>query len=126
MAKEKGGRNGKRNFPEHQLHPHAKNGIWAASFLCVAAVLTLAGFAKAGPAGDLLFKGLEMLFGWGYFILPTALAFAAAVLLFAGRQRIIGITSFGAGLFALSVLALIELFSPGKGGWLGLIFGSLR
>ena len=38
----------------------------------------------------------------------------------------VGTTLTGSVLLILSVLGLIELFKPGKGGWLGLVLGSLR
>jgi S-DNA-T family DNA segregation ATPase FtsK/SpoIIIE len=111
---------------EPLLHPDTKNSIWAISFICIATILILAGFSKAGPAGANIYSGLDKLFGWGYFILPATLFFAAAVFLFAGRKKILGMTLFGSLLLMLSFLGLIELMSPGNGGWLGLVFGSLR
>ncbi len=111
---------------EQLLHPETANSIWAIAFFGIAIVLTLAGFAKAGPAGAAIYNGLDALLGWGYFILPGALVFNGIVLLVAGRKKIIGITTFGAGLLILSFLGVIEVISPGNGGWLGLILGSLR
>ena len=132
-----GGGNGRssrgdtRDSPGHLLHPDTKKSIWAIGFICVAVILILAGFHTAGPAGDSIFSGLSALFGWGYFILPATLLFAAAVLLLSGGQRVLGTTLIGSGLLVLSFLGLIEVFSPMKdgwpgGGWLGLILGSLR
>ncbi len=111
---------------EPRLHPDTKNSIWAIGLVCAAIILILAGFAKAGPAGDDIYRGLDALFGWGYFILPVALFFAATVFLFAGQKKIAGMTMIGALLFILSFLGLVELASPGNGGWLGLVLGSLR
>ncbi len=111
---------------ERILHPETANSIWAIAFFGVAIVLTLAGFAKAGPAGAAIYNGLDALLGWGYFILPGALVFNGIVLLVSGRKKIIGITTFGAGLLILSFLGVIEVLSPGNGGWLGLVLGSLR
>jgi S-DNA-T family DNA segregation ATPase FtsK/SpoIIIE len=108
------------------LHPDATNSIWAIGFICIAVVLSLAYFTLAGPAGVMIFKTLNALLGWGYFILPAALVFAAVVLLFSGRRRILGITLLGAALLILSFLGIIEVISPGNGGWLGLVLGSLR
>ena len=88
--------------------------------------MTLAGFKTAGPLGAVIYQGLYTLLGWGYFILPLTLVFAAAVFIFSDRRRFVGMTLFGSGLLILSVLALIELAEPTKGGWLGLVFGSLR
>lgn len=111
---------------EPLLHPDATNSIWAISFICVAIVLSLAYFTLAGPAGIMIFNGLNALLGWGYFILPATLLFAAVVLLFSGRKKILGITLLGATLLILSFLGFIEIISVGHGGWLGLVLGSLR
>ncbi len=108
------------------LHPDTKNGIWAISFVCITIILVLARLSMAGPAGVAIYNGLDSLLGWGYFILPTALLFMAIVLMFSGRKKILGITAIGASLLILSFLGFIEIVSPGMGGWLGLIFGSLR
>ena len=111
---------------ESQLHPDTAKSIWAIGFICIAVLLALAKFAKAGPAGDVIYRGLTALFGWGYFILPATLIFAAGVLIFSDRKKVLGTTSLGGGLLILSFLALIEIYSPGNGGWFGMILGSLR
>lgn len=109
-----------------RLHPETKNSIWAISFICAAVVLVLAWFSIAGPAGALIYQGLDALLGWGYLILPATLLFAAAVFLLSRQKRILATTLIGSTLLILSVLGLIELLSPTHGGWLGLVFGSLR
>jgi S-DNA-T family DNA segregation ATPase FtsK/SpoIIIE len=111
---------------EPRLHAETKNSIWAISFICVAAVLVLAWFSIAGPAGVAIYSGLDTLLGWGYLILPATLLFAAAVFLLSRQKRILATTLIGSTLLIFSVLGLIELLSPGHGGWLGLVFGSLR
>jgi S-DNA-T family DNA segregation ATPase FtsK/SpoIIIE len=111
---------------EPRLHAETKNSIWEISFICVAAVLVLAWFSIAGPAGALIYSGLDTLLGWGYLILPATLLFAAAVFLLSRQKRILATTLIGSTLLILSVLGLIELLSPTHGGWLGLVFGSLR
>ncbi len=121
-----GTRGNDRSDQETGLHPDTKNSIWAISFICVGIILILAGIAKAGPAGSLIYRGLDALFGWGYFILPTTLFFAAIVFLFAGRKRVALMTLVGALILVLSFLGLVEIASPGNGGWLGLVLGSLR
>ena len=116
----------RREDSEPSLHPETANSIWATAFICIAAVLGLAGFGLAGPAGAAIYRGLDALLGWGYFILPAALVFNAIVLIVAGRQRILGMTTFGAGILILSFLGIIDILSPGNGGWLGLVLGSLH
>ncbi len=116
---------GPSSTSNHRLHPDTKKSVWAVSLLGAAVILALAGFNKAGPAGNAAYAVLDTLFGWGYFILPLTLVFAAGVFLVSERRRVVGITLGGAALLILSVLGFIELIEPTKGGWLGLIFGSL-
>jgi S-DNA-T family DNA segregation ATPase FtsK/SpoIIIE len=111
---------------EPRLRSETKNSIWAISFLCVAIILTLARFEKAGPAGALIYSGFNALLGWGYFILPVTLLFAAIVFLWSHQKRMLATTLIGGTLLILTFLGLVELLSPGNGGWLGLVFGSLR
>jgi S-DNA-T family DNA segregation ATPase FtsK/SpoIIIE len=119
--------NSRKSAPrEPHLHAETRNSIWAVSFICVAAVLVLAWFSIAGPAGAAIYSGLNALLGWGYLILPATLLFAAAVFLLSRQKRILATTLIGSTLLILSVLGLIELLSPGHGGWLGIVFGSLR
>ncbi len=118
--------NSRKTVREPRLHSETKNSIWAISFICVAIVLVLARFAEAGPAGALIYQGLNALLGWGYLILPATLLFAAAVFLLSRQKRILATTLIGSALLILSVLGLIELLSPTHGGWLGMVFGSLR
>ena len=118
--------NSRKSAPrEPHLHAETRNSIWAISFICVAAVLVLAWFSIAGPAGALYIVDSNALLGWGYLILPATLLFAAAVFLLSRQKRILATTLIGSTLLILSVLGLIELLSPGHGGWLGIVFGSL-
>jgi S-DNA-T family DNA segregation ATPase FtsK/SpoIIIE len=115
-----------RPTAEHRLHPETRKSIWGVSFLGAAVILALAGFSQAGPAGNAIYQGLDTLFGWGYFILPLTLLFAAVVFFSSERQKMVATTLTGSVLLILSVLGFIELVEPTKGGWLGLILGSLR
>jgi S-DNA-T family DNA segregation ATPase FtsK/SpoIIIE len=138
MAKKKNGKKGKgagtgkqsqsSRQQEHdpRLHPETRNSIWAISFICAAIVLILAGFTQAGPAGALIYSGLDTLVGWGYFILPATLIFAAIVFALSRQKRILATTLMGSGLLILSFLGLVHILYPGKGGWLGLVLGSLH
>jgi len=114
------------NKREDRLHPDTKKSIWGILIIGIAILLTVAGFGGAGPVGTWTYRVLETLFGWGYFVLPLSLFLVGGVFLSSGRQRIVGITLTGAGLLIMSILGIIHLFSPGKGGWLGLVLGSLK
>jgi S-DNA-T family DNA segregation ATPase FtsK/SpoIIIE len=114
------------NAPKNKLHPETKKSIWAISFICIAIILILAELGNAGPFGNVIYKGLFTLFGWGYIILPLTFLFVASIFIFSERKKFLGTTLLGATLIILSLLGLIELFYPSNGGWLGLILGSLK
>ncbi|MDO8504252.1 MAG: DNA translocase FtsK [Candidatus Liptonbacteria bacterium] len=111
---------------EERLRPHVKESIWAVAYIGLGIILALAIFDIAGPAGELLKNGLTKLFGVGYYFLPIALFGLAAIFLSSRKKRLVGITSLGVALGVLSLLGLIEVFAPGRGGLLGLTFGSLK
>lgn len=111
---------------EPLLHPDTKKSIWALIFLGVAVVLVLAGFASAGPLGNFVYDFFEKVFGWGYYLLPLIFLILSGVFLTSERQRIYKITFFGAGLFILSGLGLIDIIFPDKGGWIGDSVGFLE
>lgn len=109
-----------------RLHPDTKKSIWAVAMLGMAILLTLAGFEKAGPAGKLIFNALKKLMGWGYFVMPVVFFITAVIFFVSERRKVVGVTLAGGSIIILSVLGLIDIGSPGNGGWLGFILGSLR
>ena len=103
---------------EHRLHPDTKKSIWAISFAGAAIILALAGFSKAGPAGDAIYQGLDTLFGWGYFILPLTLIFTAGVFLVSERKKMVGVTSPAAHCSFSPRSASLNLSNPARAdGW---------
>lgn len=113
-------------LPELRLHPETKKSIWAVILFGIALILLLAGFQNAGPAGNFLYDIFRSLFGWGYYLLPLILVVMGGVFLTSERRKIYGVTFFGAGLFVLSGLGLIDVLSPGNGGFVGKMVGALE
>ncbi len=109
----------------HRLHPETKRSIWAIVLLGIAAILLLAQWGNAGPAGALIYKAMSAFLGVGYILPPLVLTFGAIALLL-GRTRLVRTTLIGVGLLILSVLALIDIAASGKGGQLGLVLGALK
>lgn len=115
-------------FEELRLHPETKKGIWGVLFIGVAIVLFLANFAQAGPAGDFIYSIFSKLLGeWGYFLLPIIFLLMGGVFLVSERNKIYGVTFFGAVLFVLSGLGLIDVvFDSQKAGIVGGAAGSIK
>jgi len=108
------------------LHPEAKKSVFAIIFIGLAALLLLASFKQAGPAGNFLYRILDDLLGWGYYLLPTILLLTALAILTSKQRKIFGITLLGALLFVISGLGLMDLLSGGAGGLIGKFIGALE
>lgn len=111
---------------EFQLHPETKKSVWAVVFLGIGIILLLAKFNNAGPLGTFIYNFLEGLFGWGYYLLPLILFVVAGVFLTSARRKIYKITFFGAVLFVLAGLGLIDIVFPDNGGLVGSVIGLLE
>lgn len=108
------------------LKPETKRSIWGIAAIGVSLILVLAQAHKAGPVGEFIYKILNTLLGWGYLILPLSLVLAAGALILTSKKRPSWIVFSGALLVLLSSLGLIQIFADEKGGWFGLILGSLK
>lgn len=118
--------NGRGGASQPRLKPETKKSVWGVVFLGGAAVLALSGFRLAGPVGDWIFSALSELFGVGYFILPTTLGLFGVAFI-AARERAFFLTTLAGGaLLMLAVLGTIEIAAKGRGGYLGLVLGSLQ
>jgi len=83
--------------------------IFSVSFFVLFIIFMLAPMELAGKVGNSIYNGLKVLFGLGYFILPTlflllSISFAKSV-----RHSLGIIRGIGAGLFFLSTLGLLDL-----------------
>ncbi|MFA5052677.1 MAG: DNA translocase FtsK [Parcubacteria group bacterium] len=118
---------GTRNVPEKEkIRPEVLMGIWAIIFLCLGLILLLAGFHKAGPVGEAIFKAGTTLLGIGYYLIPVTLLGAGVLLLFGRRRGVMKRTIIGSSLFVLGSLGLIDIIYPGKSGWLGVAAGAVE
>src|SRR3989344_5242939 len=97
--------------PLFDLEDQTKKAILAILFFSFAIIIALSIWHKAGPFGELIFRSFGYLFGWGYFILPAVLFLMTYELLRSRRQHIYFATIFGALLFFISILGILELYS---------------
>lgn len=107
------------------LHPDTRASVVAICLIGVAALLLLAKWQQAGPAGAFISDVVTALFGFGYLVLPVLLLGSAAILLFSERRNILKTVLLGASLAGLASLALLEVYAHLAGGYLGMIFGFL-
>ncbi len=87
----------------------------------VSILITLAALGLAGTAGAYLFRGLDYLFGVGYYVLPFVF-FGLGVALFARRvpgSRVDAIRACGGALFVASLLGVVHLIVSDEGGVIG-------
>lgn len=125
--KKKGGQIRENLIKPPQLGRQTIRTVWALIFLAGAIVLTLAGFHKAGDAGEMLFKGLYALFGWGYALLPVTLAGMSIELLLQRDERTIyGPTLWGALLFVVAALGFIDVCANAQAGFVGTGAGYIK
>lgn len=132
--KNKKSSNSKKNVGEKinsirlQIHPETERSILAIFFIGISAILILAGFHNAGPAGEFIYEILTGLFGLGYYLFPLIFLIMAGVFLSVKEQkdRKFGTIFIGATLFVIAGLGLIDVLYPGNGGLVGHWFGSLE
>lgn len=97
--------------PLFDLEEQTKKAILAIIFFSFSAITLLSIWHKAGPFGELIFKSFSYLFGWGYFILPAVFLLMTYEFLKSRRPHIYFVTIFGAFLFFISILGILELYS---------------
>src|SRR3989344_1814277 len=108
------------------LHPDTKTSILAIIFLGSASIFFLSGLGWAGPIGEYIYLGLETLLGWGYYLIPAALALMGINALNKNDQFLATPTIVGAIFFVLSGLGILDIISEGTGGLAGTVLGGLE
>lgn len=102
------------------LRPETKHSIWAISCFAVSLILLLAYFGEAGWVGGALQKGLQLLFGKGFWLASLAFLLAGVSFLFALGNHLMATTVIGGLLFLISSLGLSDLiFGEYTGGYIG-------
>ncbi len=121
MAKKKSGKkNDSREKWHNNLKEETKHSILAVFFLVAALFFTLASFGKAGVVGSSVYDFLEMLFGAGFFLVPTALFLAAISLISSFRPNFLSNVMIGMTVFLVSGLGAADvMFGEKTGGYIG-------
>src|SRR3989344_7566670 len=135
MSKKKKDKSKKRKEDDdpverHGLSQETKNGVWGVASLGVAILSVLAFWGKAGVAGQVFASISKLFFGWGIFLIPTALAILGASFIKSFEKKIYKSALIGTSLFVLSFLGTFHIVGSGdlparigQGGYFGLAFG---
>ncbi len=108
--------------PLFDLEDQTKKAILAILFFGFAVIISLSIWHLAGPFGELVFRGFNYLFGWGYFVLPLVFLMMAFEFLRSHRKHIYFATIFGAFLLFISILGILEMsFSNNYAGLAGYV-----
>ncbi|MFA4890665.1 MAG: DNA translocase FtsK 4TM domain-containing protein [Candidatus Paceibacterota bacterium] len=106
----------------HNLKDETKHSILAITSLALALLFTLAPFGKAGFLGDYIYKFFDLLFGSGFFLVPTAFFLASFSLLTSVRPHFLITTVMGMILFLFSSLGATDvIFGEKTGGYIGYV-----
>lgn len=119
-TKKSGKKNGSREKWHNNLKEETKHSILAIFFLVAALFFTLASFGKAGMVGSSVYDFLEMLFGAGFFLVPTALFLAGISLVSSFRPNFLSNVMIGMTVFLVSGLGAADvMFGEKTGGYIG-------
>ncbi len=112
-------KNGRKGKPRLDLHPDTRRSIWAVVAAVAAIILVLSYLGLAGQIGSLLSAGLFRFFGWGYVIVPAALAGVAMALFRSQRAALHAALWIGGGLAFVGAFGMLGLAGQMWGGTFG-------
>ena len=121
MAKRNRERKKEPKVKWHQvLKEETRYSILAIIFFVLGLLFTFAAFGKAGILGNFSYKLLEIVFGAGFFLVPTVFFIATISLVSSFKHHFLSHTLIGSGLFLVSSLGLAEIILGEKtGGYFG-------
>ncbi len=108
------------------LHPDVKKSVVVVVCIAFAILFILAANNQAGPAGKWFYGFFQKLFGWGYYLLPTAAFMLAFAFIAPDSKKFWGTTLLGVLFFIISGLGFMDIISPESGGLTGAMIGSLE
>src|SRR3989338_413611 len=116
--------------PGFDISQETKNSIMGVTAIILSVLSVLSFMDKAGKAGEIFSLISRSLFGWGFFIVPVALALLGSAFIKSISRKIYLSAVLGTSLFTLSILAIFFIFGDAntseriqQGGYLGIVFG---
>lgn len=116
-------KSGKGKKGKTQLKDETVHDIWGIVFLVLGVFVLLSIFKLAGVAGELLYKGLNSLFGVGYYILPIILGIIGVSLMRSGRPQVARLHAITGIIVLLSSLGIMDIASNGSGKSINILLG---
>ena len=101
-----------------KIQPETKHAILAVSAFILGLFFLLAGLSYAGRAGELFYRTLSYIFGWGFFLFPIVFFFIGLSLLKAIQPKILGLKAIAGGIFFIGGLGLLALIAGDETGGL--------
>lgn len=102
----------KKNYSSdlgYGLKNETKRSVLAIVFFVAGLIFTLASFGKAGIIGNSMYKILQVLFGAGFFLIPTAFFIATISLVSYFKSHFLSHTIIGSSLFLTSSLGMADI-----------------
>ncbi len=104
------------NLKEETTHAIIAIGFFVLATFFVMAWLGSRNVLNAGPAGDLSYRGLTFLFGYGFFLAPLLFFILSFTFFRSIKTKMGGLSTLGSILFLLSGLGLIDAIWENKSG----------
>jgi len=108
---------------EPQLDKETRYSIWGIAFIVLGILILLSVFKMAGVVGDLLYSGLNSIFGFGYYLLPILLILAGYSFLKKERPQVARTHIIFGMIALLSTLGIMDLAANGKGESINMTWG---
>jgi S-DNA-T family DNA segregation ATPase FtsK/SpoIIIE len=122
-VEKRGKKSGKNGRKKVELKEETTESIWGISFLVLGLLILLSIFQLAGIAGDFIYKILNTIFGFGYYLLPVILGIVGISFMRKGRFGIARLHAIMGGTLILSTLGIMDLATNGVGKSTVIIYG---
>ncbi len=101
---------------EETIHAIIAIGFFVLATFLIMAWLGSRGTLNTGPAGDVSYRGLTFLFGYGFFLAPLLFFILSFTFFRSIKTKMGGLSTLGSILFLLSGLGLIDAIWANKSG----------
>ncbi len=104
------------SLKEETMHAIVAIGFFVLAIFLIMAWLGSRDVINAGPAGELTYRGLTFLFGYGFFLLPLLFSILGFTFLHSIKTKMGTLSTIGSLLFLSSGLGLIDTIWANKSG----------